>query len=146
MRNVETHLITGKMVLFIIFFFSLFWQTEVGGMAGASMESEPDVILQKQDSGKEITVKAGQVIQVQLEGMGGTGYWWYVQNLDPRHLQLLSEKTKVISEGRVGGPVLGLWNFRIKERGATQIKMDYYRKWEGVAKALEHFQVRIRVE
>jgi len=59
-----------KLGLFALFFSSLLWQTEVEGMAGASMEKEPDVVLRKQDSGKEITVKAGKVIQVQLERGG----------------------------------------------------------------------------
>jgi hypothetical protein len=52
-----------------------------------------------------------------------------VQNLDARHLELLSEKTRAASDGRVGGPVLGLWTFQAKEPGSTEIKMDYYRKW-----------------
>ncbi len=116
-----------KLGLFTLLFFSLLWQIEMGGMAEASMENDPDVTLQKQDSGKEITVKAGQVIQVQLEGMGGTGYWWYAQNLDARYVLLLSEKTRTVSDGRLGGPVLGLWTFRAKEKGTTEIKMDYYR-------------------
>jgi predicted secreted protein len=115
-------------------------------MAGVSMGNEPDVVLQKQDSGKEITIKAGQGIQIQLEGLGGTGYWWYVENLDARRMELLSEKTKSVSDGRVGGPVLGLWTFRAMEPGTVEIKMDYYRIWEGSAKAIDHFQVRIKVE
>jgi predicted secreted protein len=114
--------------------------------SGGNMEKEPDVILQKQDNGKEVTLNSGQVIQVQLEGMGGTGYWWYVQDLNRRYFDLLSEKTKSVSDGRVGGPVLGLWTFRVKEPGATEIKMDYYRSWEGVAKAAEHFRVKMNIE
>ena len=35
------------------------------------MENEPDVVLRKQNSGKEIMVEADQVIQVQLDGMRG---------------------------------------------------------------------------
>ena len=121
--------------------------TEGRGIArGGDMETEPDVILQKQDGGKEVSVKAGRLIQVQLEGKGGTGYWWYVQNLDLRHLELLSEKTRAVSDGRVGGPVLGLWTFRAKEPGSVEIKMDYYRKWEGVERAIEKFRVKITVE
>jgi predicted secreted protein len=141
----KRHAIIMKMVLFT-FLASLLGLTEFSGMAGVSMGNEPDVVLQKQDSGKEITIKAGQGIQIQLEGMGGTGYWWYVENLDARRIELLSEKTKSVSDGRVGGPVLGLWTFRAMEPGTVEIKMDYYRIWEGSAKAIDHFQVRIKVE
>ena len=141
----KRHSIIIKMFL-LTFLASLWGLTEFSGMEGVSMGNEPDVILQKQDNGKKITVKAGQVIQIQVEGMGGTGYWWYVQNLDAERVELLSEKTKVASDGRMGGPVLGLWNFRAKEPGTTEIKMDYYRSWEGSAKAADHFQVRITIE
>jgi predicted secreted protein len=141
----KRHAIIMKMVLFT-FLASLWGLTEFSGMAGVCMGNEPDVVLQKQDSGKEITIKAGQGIQIQLEGLGGTGYWWYVENLDARRMELLSEKTKSVSDGRVGGPVLGLWTFRAMEPGTVEIKMDYYRIWEGSAKALDHFQVRIKVE
>ncbi len=134
-----------KMFLFTLLA-SLWGLTEFSGMAGVSMGNEPDVILQKQDNGKEITVKAGQVIQIQLEAIGGTGYWWYVQSLDARPVELLSEKTRTVSDGRMGGPVLGLWTFQAKEPGTAEIKMDYYRSWEGIAKAADHFQIRIKVE
>jgi predicted secreted protein len=141
----KRHALIMKMVLFT-FLASLWGLTEFSGMAGVCMGNEPDVVLQKQDSGKEITVKAGQDIQIQLEGLGGTGYWWYVENLDARRMELLSEKTKSVSDGRVGGPVLGLWTFRAKEPGTVEIKMDYYRIWEGSAKAIDHFQIKMKIE
>lgn len=111
-----------------------------------AMGKKTEVILQRQENGTEVKLKAGQVFQVQLEGMGGTGYWWYVQPLDARHVELLGEKTQARAEGRLGGPVLGIWAFQAKEPGTTEIKMDYYRTWEGLAKAIEKFRVKIRVE
>jgi len=141
----KRHAIIMKMVLFT-FLASLLGLTEFSGMAGVSMGNEPDVILQKQDSGKEITVKVGQDVQIELEGLGGTGYWWYVENFDAQRMELLSEKTKSVSDGRAGRPVLGLWTFRAKNPGTVEIQLDYYRIWEGSAKAIDHFQVRIKVE
>jgi predicted secreted protein len=111
-----------------------------------AMGKEPEVTLQKQDNGKEVKLKAGQVFQVRLEAMGGTGYWWYVQPPDARHVELLGEKTQAQAEGRVGGPVLGIWTFQAKGAGTAEIKMDYYRTWEGVEKAIEKFRVKITVE
>ena len=135
-----------KLGLFALFFSSLLWQTEVEGMAGTGMEKEPDVVLRKQDSGTEITVKAGQVIPVQLARVGGTGYWWYAQNPDGRYFFPLPEETRTVSDGRVGGPVLGLWTFRAKEKGTSEIKMDYYPRWEGSDRAIALFIVKIRIE
>jgi predicted secreted protein len=137
----KTFFVSRGMIWAFSFFFFLSGLSEVGAMG-----KEPEVILQKQDNGKEINLKAGQVVQVQLAGVGGTGYWWYVQDLDARYLELLSEKTKAESDGRVGGPVLGLWTFQAKEPGTAEIKMDYYRKWEGVEKAIKKFRVKITID
>jgi len=110
------------------------------------MAREPTVILRKGDHGKEFTLKRGEVFEIQLEGTGGTGYGWHVRDLDTGHLDLLGEKTKADSSGRLGGPVLGLWTFRAKEPGNTEIKLDYYRPWEGLQKAAEYFRVKIIIQ
>jgi predicted secreted protein len=110
------------------------------------MGKEPEVILRKQDNGKEVKLKAGQSFQIQMEAAGGTGYWWYVQSPEARHLELLGEKTLAQSEGRVGGTVLGIWTFQAKGVGTAEIKMAYYRTWEGIEKAIEKFRVKITVE
>ncbi len=122
-------------------------QAACGGAAGGNMKEQTEVILAKEDNGKEIAVKSGQVIQIQLEARGGTGYWWYVQDLDRRHLEFLSEKTRAgDSGGRVGAPVLGIWTFRARDPGVSEIRMAYYRIWEGSAGAADRFSVRIRIE
>ncbi len=115
------------------------------GAAGGNMK-EAAVVATKQDNGKEIVVRAGDAIEVQLEAQGGTGYWWYTQDLDTRHLELFSEKTRAASDGRVGGPVLGIWSFRAREPGVSAIKMAYYRTWEGSGNATDHFSIRVRIE
>ncbi len=83
------------------------------------MGREPEVILRKQDNGKEVKLKAGQSFQIQLEAVGGPGYWWYVQSSDARRVELLGEKTQSQTEGRLGGPVLGIWIFQAKGPGTT---------------------------
>ena len=118
----------------------------LGLSEGRAMGNEPAVILQKQNNGQEVRLKEGQVFQIQLPGMGGTGYWWYVEPLDARHVELLSEKTQAQFDGRVGGAVLGLWDFRAKEPGTAEVRMDYYRKWEGVERAAESFRVKVTIE
>ena len=54
------------------------------------------VVLNKQDSGKQIDVKIGEFVQVELEAMGTAGYQWFVENLDQDILRLVSEETKVL--------------------------------------------------
>jgi predicted secreted protein len=137
----KTFFIPRGMIGVLSFFIFLSGFSEVGAMG-----KEQEVILQKQDNGKELKLKAGQIFQIRLEATGGTGYWWYVQPLDARYVESLGEKTQVQAKGRVGGPVLGIWTFQAKGAGTTEIRMDYYRKWEGVQKAIEKFRVKITIE
>jgi predicted secreted protein len=78
--------------------------------------------------------------------LGSAGYGWYVDNLDKEHLELVSKETKVISKGEVGAPVMGVWLFEAKKKGSSEIKMDYYRVWEGKDKATEHFSIKLTIE
>lgn len=134
--------------LFILFIVGFFAQPDfcIGmGFSGRSMNNKSVVVLKKQDSGKEIDVKRGDVIQIELEGMGGAGYAWYLGDLDTQYIELLSQETKVLSGGRIGAPVLGIWRFSVKEKGTTQIGMDHYRQWEGVGKSTDHFWIKLNI-
>jgi len=104
------------------------------------------VVLNKQDSGKQIDVKTGEVVQVELEAMGTAGYQWFVENLDQEILRLVSEETKVLQPESLGSPVLMVWKFEAIKEGTTGIKMDHYRSWEGKEHSTDHFEVRIKIE
>jgi predicted secreted protein len=107
---------------------------------------EEMVIVQKEQSGQAITVKAGDIIQIELAEVGSAGYRWYIDNLDARYLELVSEETKKVSEkGKIGAPVMRVWRFKAKKVGQTEIKMDYYRKWEGVDKSTNNFFIKINI-
>jgi predicted secreted protein len=111
-----------------------------------SKEGTGVVILHKQDNGREVQVKSGEVIQVELDGAGGTGYWWYVTGLDSARLELLSEATNPPADKKLlGGPVTGIWRFKVKEPGKTDLTMKYYRVWEGPGKAADQFSVTLTV-
>ena len=102
-------------------------------------------MLSRQDSGKGIDVKIGEVVQVELEAMGTAGYQWFVENLDQEILRLISEGTKVLHPGRLGAPVLMVWKFEVIKEGTTEIKMNHYRSWEGKEHSTDHFEVRIKI-
>ena len=105
------------------------------------------VILQKEDSGREVEVKSGDVIQIELSGSGGTGYWWYVTKIDAKYAELVAEETKAPPDKKVlGGPTKGIWRFKAKEPGKTDLTMKYYRVWEGPEKAAEQFSVILDIK
>jgi len=103
------------------------------------------VVLNKQDSGKQIDVNIGEVVQVELDAMGTAGYQWFVESLDQEILRLISEGTKVLHPGKLGAPVLMVWKFEMIKEGSTEIKMNHYRSWEGKAHSTDHFEVKINV-
>lgn len=98
------------------------------------------------DNGKQVTVKDGDEFTIELKELATAGYGWHIDNLDKGHLELVSERIKVISGGKVGAPVMAAWLFRAKKKGSTEIKMDSYRAWEGKERSIEHFSVRIVIE
>jgi len=102
--------------------------------------------ITKEDSGKEISVSIGDIIQVELSGLGSAGYGWYLEQIDRTLLELLSEETqKATGESRIGAPVKGLWRFKAIKEGQTDIRMFHYRIWEGKEKATDHFHVKVRI-
>jgi len=72
------------------------------------------VIVTMKDNGEKIYVKCGDIIQIELEGLGSAGYWWYFYSLETEYFELLSEETRSISENKIGAQVLGVWRVRAK--------------------------------
>ncbi len=108
--------------------------------------SQPAVILGKQDNGREIQVRTGDVIRVDLEGLGGAGFWWYVEDLNSSCWELIGEETRRREQSRTGGPVLGQWFFQAIKKGTGEIKMGYYRKWEGRDKLADTFRIKLLIQ
>jgi predicted secreted protein len=108
--------------------------------------AEEKVIIQKEQSGQAITVKAEDLIQIELPELGSAGYSWYIDNLDSQYLEFISEQTRKVSEeGKIGAPIMHVWCLRTKKVGQTEIKMECYRKWEGVKKSTDHFSIKIKI-
>jgi predicted secreted protein len=104
------------------------------------------VIVRKEQSGQELRVKPGDNIRIELPTSGGTGYAWYIDHPDPDHMELISVETKTDSEkGKVGAPVTSVWLFRVKKEGQSEIKLNYYREWEGKEKSADHFFVKVHI-
>ena len=102
--------------------------------------------LQAKDDGREIQVKVGAIIELSLEETAGTGYSWAFDRLDEQHFELLKTETRSPAEKHlVGGPVLKTWRLKAKSAGKSQLTLNYFRPWEGQAKAAKHFQVKVSI-
>ena len=114
-------------------------------IGGDAMKEGHTILLTKQDSGKEIEVRLGDIIQIELQEMGGAGYQWHLQDLGTDGVRFVSKETKVPSDGRLGAPALGIWKFEVIKQGSTEIRMDHYRPWEGIKRSTDHFSVRLNI-
>ena len=124
------------------------WLLLTGLMLSPSplLAADATVTVTKEQGGREITLKVGNILLIELPGKGGTGYSWLVEETFAPYLKLLDQTTRQLKEGRLGGPVMQVWRFKAEQPGACEIKMAYYRPWEGVGKAVDHFRFKLRIE
>jgi predicted secreted protein len=110
------------------------------------LAAETTVTVTKAQEGQEISLKVGNILQIELPGSGGTGYSWLAKNTFAPHLKLLDQTIRQLNAGLPGGSVTYIWRFKAATPGATGISMDYFRPWEGVGTAKDHFRIKVRIE
>jgi predicted secreted protein len=104
------------------------------------------VIVKRGDNGKEITVKKGGVIQIEMEVLGGAGFIWEFEDLDSEHLEILREETEGIpKEGFMGAPTIKIWQLMAKKAGETEVTMYCFRPWESKDKAIGKFEIKVKI-
>jgi predicted secreted protein len=110
------------------------------------LAADATITVTKEQGGREIALKVGDILRIELPGRGGTGYSWFAEDTFAPYLKLVDQATQKVGERRLGSPVIQVWRFRAEKRGATEIKMAYYRPWEGVGQAKDRFLIKIRIE
>ena len=130
------------------------WLLLIGLMLSQSplLAADATITVTKEQAGREITLKVGNILLIELPGKAGTGYSWSVTAAGAPYLKLMDQTTRQLKEDRlggpvrVGGPVMQVWRFRAAQPGACEIKIAYYRPWEGVGKAVDHFVVKLQIK
>jgi predicted secreted protein len=117
-------------------------------LAGVSHSKETEtVIVSKAFHGREIKVRAGGFIRINLNELGAAGYAWSIKDLNVDHFEIVSVRT----EGppppgdTTGAPVVRTWLIRTKKPGKSELKFLYYRPWEGEEKAADRFFLNVRI-
>jgi predicted secreted protein len=106
------------------------------------------ILLDESWNGKRIELKIGDEVQIELQGIGATGYAWYFDKLNSNFFHLISqerEKGKKEGEEVVGVPIRHIWVIKAKKIGTSIIEMSYYRVWEGRDKAIRQFKVEVDI-
>lgn len=105
------------------------------------------VTVNKAFNGREIKLRVGGTLRVELEQAGATGYAWEVRNLDPERFELVSVETTGGPSGPevTGAPVTKVWLIRAKQPGEAELEFLYYRPWEGEKSAADRFLLKVRI-
>jgi predicted secreted protein len=113
----------------------------------ACLHASETVVVNKSFNKREIKVRVGGSIRVELEELGAAGYTWKLQNLDEDHF----ESPEVQTDGPppqgdfTGAPVLKIWLIRVKKAGLSELKFIHYRPWEGEETTADTFYLRVRI-
>lgn len=100
--------------------------------------------VQEVDSGKSVTLKVGQQLQVVTAGNPSTGYSWDIAELSPV-LQQSGEPEYATESTLLGAG--GTYTFRFKAAypGEGVLRLIYHRSWE-TAQPLKVFSLRVNVQ
>ncbi len=103
--------------------------------------------MTKEQNGQDITVKTGDVLQIEMESLGGAGYVWAFESLEKEYFEALRNGNR--SDGKAGlegAPVTKIWYLKARKAGQTLITMYHFRAWEGKDKAIEKFRVKVHIQ
>jgi len=105
------------------------------------------VVVDKAFNGREIKVRTGTMIKVELEQAGTAGYTWEIEDLDKKHFEVVSVKTPEPPEkpDLVGAPIIKTWLIIAKEKGRSELRFIHFRPWEGKEKAADTFVMKVRI-
>jgi predicted secreted protein len=110
------------------------------------LAADATVTVTKEQGGREIALKVGNILLIELPGKAGTGFSWVAEETFAPCLKLMDQTTRQLKESLPGGPVMQVWRFQAVKPGACEIKIAYYRPWEGVGKAVDHFRLKLHIE
>ena len=89
----------------------------------------------KLDSSKKETVvhlAVGQTVKIEAEKNPSTGFNWHLEVPGECSTTFIKEDSRnIYNDGRIGAPVVGVYEFKATESGECVVEFDYSRGWEG---------------
>lgn len=101
-----------------------------------------DVVVTKQDAGKEVSLFVGEFLSLKVQDISTTGYRWQLTPVDESVLKLVGEDLHRYPGVGAGG--LRTYRFQAIAPGSVTITLTLKRPWE--KEPLEEFSIRARVE
>jgi predicted secreted protein len=105
------------------------------------------VVITKASNGKEIRVRTGAILQIELEQPAEAGLAWEVQSLDRDYFSVQNIRTGERKKGSESPALPAMKTFRIKavRTGSSKLTFIYRVPWQGEEKARETFEVTVTI-
>ncbi|HEY3346832.1 MAG TPA: protease inhibitor I42 family protein [Nitrospirota bacterium] len=131
--------------VFLSVFISLSAGAEKNG-AGEPVPLNKQILITQKDAGRTIEARVGDTIRLELPAHGAAGYTWQAEGLNEDILKISKTESMVEPDkSMVGRPVIVIWRLEAVAAGEAQLKMLYFRPWEGKGSAVGSFAVKVRI-
>ncbi len=105
-----------------------------------------EIFVTRHDNGRIIEAHPGDVIMFRLEENLTTGYGWEVETVEGSMVELI-ESTYVEAPGKaLGRGGTRVLRFVAKSPGSQEVRLRLRRPWDPPDGALEHLDMKIRVQ
>ena len=101
--------------------------------------------LSREDNGKLIEPRWGDVIIVSLQETPTTGYRWTVDKIDETILEIQNEGFRIAPKAGIGGSGTRTFRFRAIAKGSVNLELKLWREWLGDASIIERYSLIIEV-
>jgi len=111
-----------------------------------SMFSSRTIVLTEKDSGRTISVRTGDYIEVRLNANPATGYLWSSNTPNDYVLRLLLDQYERKNQklNPAGAPSVKIFTYGVVGPGETGIRLEYRRPWEKDKPPERTFDVLVR--
>ena len=105
----------------------------------------PDIVITEKESGKEYTVKAGEVVEIRLMGQLGTGFSWKA-SIDSAFLEEVGSDVLTGEKQETSGWDTQIFQFKALKAGKTKISFQYKRHWEKKEVVKKDFNCTVTIQ
>jgi inhibitor of cysteine peptidase len=109
---------------------SAFWIAEMLVAFTGRCNAAPPVQVTVADANRQIVLRAGQELVVNLESNRSTGYGWFLSEVVNPVLTSLGKPVYNRNSTLPGASGLESWRFQATKAGNEKLKLEYRRPWE----------------
>jgi inhibitor of cysteine peptidase len=103
-------------------------------------------LFSKKHQGKKFMVMSGVPFRIELPANPTTGYNWYITEMDENMFHVITSGYSPEKRGLIGGGGTSYFEIVPLKEGKSNIRLSYYRPWEGKGKAVDQYQIRVIVK